>query len=133
MAKSTNKFDGWIGPLLFFTMVSVVFLAFGVFHTIRAVRNLALVSKYQAKSREIKNVEYKCDNDKTISAIYWNGKVELSLANGKSFLLIQAMSASGVRYTNSDESVTFWNKGNTAFLEQRSITTYNNCSQTSRN
>jgi membrane-bound inhibitor of C-type lysozyme len=42
-------------------------------------------------------------------------------------MLLQGMSASGARYVNSDESVTFWNKGNSASMDEKKLTTYQNC------
>ncbi len=132
MAKRDSNFNNWVMPLLFFTMVATVFLAFGVFHTIIAVRKIAIKQKNN-DLQKIVNVSYKCDQDKTIEAIYLNGKVELNLSDGRSLLLIQGMSGSGVRYTNSDESLTFWNKGNTAFLEEGTSdkVTYENCVESS--
>lgn len=77
-------------------------------------------------------VSYKCDDGKTIQAAYLQNSVELTLSGGESMLLMQGVSASGVRYVNSNESVTFWNKGDTAFLEEgpNDTVTYNNCVQT---
>jgi membrane-bound inhibitor of C-type lysozyme len=42
-------------------------------------------------------------------------------------MLPQAPSASGARYANGDESIVFWNKGNTAFIEEGGRTTYQGC------
>ena len=41
--------------------------------------------------------------------------------------LPQAISASGARYANSDESFVFWNKGDTAFIQEGENYTYENC------
>jgi len=40
---------------------------------------------------------------------------------------MQAISASGARYANTDESIVFWNKGDTAFIQEGDVTTYENC------
>jgi membrane-bound inhibitor of C-type lysozyme len=131
MAKSSGPFSSWLLPLLLFNLIASTFLAFGVFHTAIAVKKIAL-KQAKTQSPTITNVDYKCDGGKNISAVYFEDKVELNLANGKSLLLMQAVSGSGVRYTNSDESITFWNKGTTAFMEQgpTDAITYNNCNQT---
>ena len=42
-------------------------------------------------------------------------------------LLLQAISASGARYANTDESFVFWTKGNTAFIEENHKTTFKDC------
>ena len=42
-------------------------------------------------------------------------------------LLLQAISASGARYANTDESFVFWNKGNTAFIEENQKITFKDC------
>jgi len=41
--------------------------------------------------------------------------------------LPQARSGSGARYANGDESFVFWNKGDTAFIEEDGKTTYADC------
>ena len=44
--------------------------------------------------------------------------VELKLSDGRSLKIPQAMSGSGARYANTDESFVFWNKGDTAFITE---------------
>ncbi|MFA5072251.1 MAG: MliC family protein, partial [Candidatus Pacearchaeota archaeon] len=53
--------------------------------------------------------------------------VELNLSDGDSLLLLQTISASGARYTNTGETYIFWNKGDTAFLQEGSRNTYEDC------
>ncbi|MEI6529020.1 MAG: MliC family protein [Candidatus Falkowbacteria bacterium] len=72
---------------------------------------------------------FNCVNSKTIQAIFFNGKVELILNDGRNLLLEQAISASGARYANSDESIVFWNKGNTAFIEEAGQVSFSDCSE----
>jgi len=87
--------------------------------------------KTTVSSPKIISASFSCDEGKTIQSQFYNNQVELELSDGRSLLLSQALSGSGVRYTNWDESVTFWNKGNTAFLEEgpNDLTTYANCLQ----
>ncbi len=76
---------------------------------------------------------YTCDNGREISAIYYEnpakaapvtpgeppvptGSVELSLNGAASTTLPQTISGSGVRFANEDESLIFWNKGNSAIV-----------------
>lgn len=84
-----------------------------------------------------------CADDKTIDAIFKTGdstpvpkpgepptptgSVSLQLSDGRMLELPQTISASGVRYANGDESIIFWNKGNTAFLQEGTNQTYVNC------
>ena len=49
------------------------------------------------------------------------------LSDGRVLRLPQALSASGARYANAAESIVFWNKGNTAFIEEKGNTTYDGC------
>ena|SRR3989344_292595 len=134
MAKSDGHFNGWVKPLLFFNLVATVFLAFGVFHTTIAVKKMAVAAN-NAEQTNISSINYNCDAGKTIQAVYFDEKVELNLSDGRSLLLVRGISGSGVRYTNSDESITFWNKGTTAFIEQGSSNTitFANCNQVSSN
>jgi membrane-bound inhibitor of C-type lysozyme len=56
-----------------------------------------------------------CDGGRTIVASFPEGKAELAFGDGKTISLPQAMSGSGARYANADDTFEFWNKGNTAF------------------
>ncbi|MDD5152435.1 MAG: DUF333 domain-containing protein [Candidatus Pacebacteria bacterium] len=75
----------------------------------------------------INQVTFYCAENKTIQAIFFSEKVELTLSDGRNMLLPQAVSASGARYTNSDESFVFWNKGDTAFVNEGDQTTFKDC------
>src|SRR5262245_30720708 len=61
---------------------------------------------------------FKCESGKTIEAMFNGDKVELKLSDGRTLSLPQAMSASGARYANEDETFVFWNKGDTAFVTE---------------
>ena len=74
--------------------------------------------------------KFACPGGKSIDATFVNGpssSVRLVLSDGRNLTLPQAMSASGARYANKDESIVFWNKGDTAFLEENGRTTYEGC------
>jgi membrane-bound inhibitor of C-type lysozyme len=66
----------------------------------------------------IATVKYACNGGKTIDATYYEEKVDLTLSDGRSVSLPQAMSGSGTRYANADESFVFWSKGNDAFVTE---------------
>ena len=71
-----------------------------------------------------------CNRGRSIDATFVNGansRVELILSDGRKLTVPQAQSASGARYANADESFVFWNKGNTAFIEEAGKTTYDGC------
>jgi len=73
---------------------------------------------------------FACSGGKSVDATFVNGAqstVQLALSDGRSLTLPQAMSASGARYANKDETFVFWNKGNTAFIEENGKTTYEGC------
>jgi putative hemolysin len=73
---------------------------------------------------------FACDAGKTVNAVFTNGtqsSVKLNLSDGRELSVPQAVSGSGARYANSDESFVFWNKGNTAFIEENGKTTYSKC------
>jgi membrane-bound inhibitor of C-type lysozyme len=75
----------------------------------------------------INSVTFSCAGNKTIQALFFADKAELTLSDGRHMLLLQAISASGARYANTDESFVFWNKGNTAFIEESYKTTFKDC------
>lgn len=68
-----------------------------------------------------------CDAGKNIHAVFYKRAVHVALSGGPEVFLPQTISASGARYANEDESLIFWNKGDTAFVQQNSTTTYTNC------
>ncbi len=70
---------------------------------------------------------FNCDAEKTIIAEFKSEKVELVLSDERKIELPQAISASGARFANSDESFVFWNKGDTAFIEENGQTTFADC------
>jgi len=80
--------------------------------------------------KDVTTVLYTCENNKNIIAEFNpknDSKVELDLSDGRDFNLKRVVSASGARYANADESIVFWNKGDTAFLTEGSSTTFANC------
>ena len=75
----------------------------------------------------INSVTFSCAGNKTIQVLFFDDKAEITLSDGRHMLLLQAISASGARYANPDESFVFWNKGNTAFIEESHKTTFKDC------
>ncbi len=84
-----------------------------------------------------KTVTFYCAEEKNITASFYIGDdkfVDLIL-NDKSntneparkISLPRAMSGSGARYAKADESMVFWNKGDTAFVEENGVTTFKDC------
>lgn len=65
------------------------------------------------------SAKFTCIDNKIIDADFYKNFVHLKLSlNNKAVYLPQTISASGARYANDDESVVFWNKGNTAFITE---------------
>ena len=59
-----------------------------------------------------------CQGGKSIEATFYANSVNLKLSDVWSLTVPQAMSASGARYANKDETFVFWNKGDTAFVTE---------------
>jgi len=72
---------------------------------------------------------FTCKDEKSIEAVFAGSKVSLVLSDGRKLELDQTLAASGARYANKDETLVFWNKGNTAFIEEKEKTTYSDCLQ----
>lgn len=71
---------------------------------------------------------YSCDGGKSIWAAYKkDGSVDLSFSDDSDVTLPHATSASGARYASEDGSLVFWNKGETAFVEEDGEATYSGC------
>lgn len=95
--------------------------------TIEQIPTNASIKKSANNTNTITAATFNCKDNKFINAIFFNDKVELNLSDGDSLLLLQTISASGARYTNTGESFVFWNKGDTAFLQQGKNTIYEDC------
>jgi len=87
----------------------------------------------KATGRIINSLTFSCAGNKTIQVLFFEDKAELNLSDGRHMLLLQAISASGARYANTEESFVFWNKGNTAFIEESNKTTFKDCIATGTN
>ena len=90
--------------------------------------------------RSGERVVYRCEDGERIVARYYSLSdnsldfVKVLLPDGREVTLPQAMSASGVRYTDDREWV-WWTKGDSAFAETRAPNgewriRYKNCRQT---
>ena len=100
--------------------------------------SIGLICFYKYPKQEVENiipknvevissVSFSCKDNKNIQALIFKDKAELNLSDKRNLLLIQGLSASGVRYTNSDESIIFWNKGDTAFIQEGNTETFKDC------
>jgi hypothetical protein len=73
---------------------------------------------------------FRCEAGRTVQAVFSNGttpSVSLLLSDGRRLVLPQTRSGSGARYANADESIVFWNKGDTAFIDETSQPGYRGC------
>lgn len=70
---------------------------------------------------------FKCTGGKMVTAVFGSNQVALMLSDGRTVTLLQAISASGARYSTSDEKFVFWNKGNTAIITENGTTTFDGC------
>ena len=77
----------------------------------------------------VARAQFACADSKIIHADFYSHLVHLELAGGRVEYLPQTISADGSRYANDDESVVFWNRGNTAFMTEgaSSTMTYKDC------
>jgi membrane-bound inhibitor of C-type lysozyme len=79
--------------------------------------------------KPIAHAKFVCADNKVVDATFYDRFVHLEFGWQKTLYLPQAISASGARYANGDESVVFWNKGDTAFITEGDPNniTYKNC------
>ncbi len=77
----------------------------------------------------VNSVKFICAENKVIAADFYKNFVHLKFGGGEMMYLPQTISASGARYANPDESLVFWNKGDTAFVTEGdpSNITYKDC------
>src|SRR5262245_47408022 len=100
-------------------------------HVVRLIAAcIPLLMAQQAMAENpIAQAKFACHAGKTIAATFYPNSVALKLSDGRSLKVPQAMSGSGARYANADESFVFWNKGDTAFITEGSDSkeTYSGC------
>ena len=75
----------------------------------------------------VANAKFVCADNKVIFADFYERMVHLEFPGDKVLYLSQTMSASGARYANKGESIVFWNKGDTAFVEQDGKISISDC------
>ncbi len=75
------------------------------------------------------SAEFTCADEKVINVDFYENFVRLEMRVWEKVYLPQTISASGARYANREETVVFWNKGNTAFVTEGSPDniTYKDC------
>ena len=94
-----------------------------------AANSTATAGQSSGSDSQIRAV-FTCSGGKSINAVFMNGpadQVQLVLSDGRQVTLPHAISADGARYANKDESFVFWNKGNTAFITEKDVTTFDGC------
>lgn len=93
------------------------------------VLGVALIALPALAETPVASATFKCKEGKSIDATFYADSVELKLSDGRSLKLPQAMSGSGARYANKDETFVFWNKGDTAFVTEGTDDkqTYSDC------
>lgn len=71
-----------------------------------------------------------CKDGKTIAASFYpedDKAVDLVMSGETRISLPHATSASGARYAKEDDSIVFWNKGDTAFITENGKETFSDC------
>ncbi|MFA5386445.1 MAG: MliC family protein [Candidatus Paceibacterota bacterium] len=86
--------------------------------------------------KPIAQANYLCNGGKTIDATFYkeeqkpvqpgqppipSGSVIVVLSDGRTYNLLQTISADGSRYANSNESFVFWSKGNGALVLENNV------------
>lgn len=117
-------------------------LAMASFFIFRSIYSLSVASSNLLEKSNLIEIKLKekdtsfeaiflCKNNKDINALFTNkeeiSRVLIKINEDTSYDLEQVISASGARYANTDESFVFWNKGNTAFIEENGEITFEDC------
>ncbi len=110
-------------------IISIIVIAFVAFAIVYAPKQATRQGAEQPNAQTIQ-AEFLCDGSRSIKATFYpqpNDSVDLVLSDGRAIKLPRAMSGSGARYANPDESFVFWNKGDTAFIDENGARTFDNC------
>ncbi len=125
----------------FWTIIALAIIVVGGYLTISKhlfgsnVQTTATTTVATTTATVINSVNYSCEGGKSIAAAFTQNAVALTLSDGRSLNLPQAISGSGIRYemiatstsapTSTD--IVFWSEGNNAFMTENSSSTYENC------
>ncbi len=98
------------------------------------IASVTIMQANRNTKKETINALYECTGDDWINASFdlASDKVIILLSDGRQLMLPRAISASGARYANADESLVFWNKGDSAFIDENGTITYQDCMTNSR-
>jgi membrane-bound inhibitor of C-type lysozyme len=97
---------------------------------------IGFYSGYKYKEMGIKHREeaskidfYVCVEGKRVRAVYYDNFNEISIVldGDRMLTLFHTLSVDGMRYSNTDESIIFWVKGNNARVEENGEITYSEC------
>lgn len=105
--------------------VIILFLAIAILAVWPDVRRAPDTEK--KSDQIIATVTYQCADGKSVHAVYTADSVQLELSDLRALTLPQTVSASGARYANANENFVFWNKGNTAFIQEDNTLTFTDC------
>ena len=72
-------------------------------------------------------VQFSCSDGKSLTAVFTRDIVGLTLSDGRQMELRQAVSGSGIRYVNANESIELRGKGDDASLIEGGVTTFADC------
>jgi membrane-bound inhibitor of C-type lysozyme len=84
-------------------------------------------SIFEKEATPIASAIFQCSDNKFIVSDFFENNVELRLSDNRLIIIPRAISASGARYADKKEVFVFWNKGNTAFIEENGTTTFEDC------
>ena len=127
--QNTMASDHKTNALIFITIIIAgIFLIGLAYLAMHPIDSFSISDKLtQLSAAAAINAPFECNNRKTITAMFSNREVRISLSDGREITLPQVASASGARYSNSDGSFVFLNKSNTASIQEFGRTTYSGC------
>lgn len=127
--ETNNVMQKWVVGVI--VALVVLLGGFGVWRWMSPSSTTEPITVTPTDDVVVNEVYFGCANDKTVYAKFYAAKVDLDLSDGRKITIPQVVSASGVRYANTDESFVFWNKGDTAFIQEKSssglVNTFDNC------
>ncbi|MDD5433549.1 MAG: MliC family protein, partial [Candidatus Pacebacteria bacterium] len=123
--------------------IAIIILLIGVVAWIFIISQSKTLNNEEVQLTFVSQADYLCNEGKTINAKYYKGpeapvpqpgepptptgSVELVLSDGRQLTLAQTISGSGIRYATSNEAIIFWSKGNSAFITENDVQTYQGC------
>ena len=116
---------GYQAIAIFVLLVAV--LLFAIWHYSTRLNPSPDSADNQQGKSALQGNTFLCENGKSVRAQFSNTQAHIALSDGREMTLPQTGFDSLRKYSNPDNSFTFWSNSRSTFVSENGIATYANC------